>query len=129
MSYTLQNAPMRPSFLVGSDCRARSTFALGAAPGTCGHAVISRQSSYWARIPSALANGLSSNWNTYSLSLLQPGQYISREASKVVGSQYSMPITAANFRATGSYSSGVTVLSSGMIIRNLGRYGACERVL
>ena len=64
-----------------------------------------------------------------SPSLQQLGQYMSRQASKVVGSQNSIPIRAAAFRAAGSYSSAEAVRSSGRITRSLGAYPACFRVL
>ena len=48
----------------------------------------------------------------------QEPQYISRTASKVVGSASSMPIMSVSFRAMGSYSSALTVRSNGIRIRS-----------
>ena len=65
----------------------------------------------------------------YSPSLQTLGQYIRRQGSNVVGSQYSIPIRDAAFLAAGSYSSAVAVLSSGRMTRSLGAYPTCFRVL
>ena len=72
--------------------------------------------------------GLSPNVKMYSLSLQQLGQYISRVASNVVGSANSMPMQTAIYRASGSYSSAVTVRSRGSRIRSRGLAGECLRV-
>ena len=65
-------------------------------------------------------NALSYISHTYWLSLEQLGQYIRRDASNVVGSQYTSPIISASLRAIGSYSSAVTVWSRGIMTLNLG---------
>ena len=77
---------------------------------------------------SAEAKGASPTLYTYSLSAHTLGQYISRTASKVVGSAMPMPMFAAMRRAQGSYSSAVMVRSVGTSTRSLGALGACLRV-
>ena len=62
---------------------------------------------------------------TYSPSEQQLPQYMSLDASKVVGSQNRMPTRDAILRATGSYSSAVTVRSRGITTLSLGAYPAC----
>ena len=88
-----------------------------------GQVETSLQSAYKAKIPSAQVKGLSPTIYTYSPSEQQLGQYIKRQASKVDGSANSIPIYSASFRAIGSYSSAVTVRSSGSITRSLGAEG------
>ncbi len=120
---------MMPRFAVGSSCFARRRFSTASLPGTCGHWEMSFQSPYMPRSPSRLQNGASYTSIHIFPVTQQLGQYIRREASKVVGSHSSIPIRDASFLAAGSYSSAVAVLSSGMITRSLGAYPACFRVL
>ena len=80
-------------------------------------------------MPSRLQNGLSYTSYRYSPSAQQLGQYISLVGSNVVGSQNSIPMSDASFRAAGSYWSAVAVSSRGMIILSLGAYPACFLVL
>ena len=93
---------------------------------------MSCQSPYCAFIasskPSVESIGLSAKMNTYSASEQTLGQYIRRDASNVVGSANSIPINAAIYRAVGSYSSALAVLSYGNSILKRGAAGECLRV-
>ena len=76
-------------------------------------------------MPSAESRALSAGLQMYSPSALQLGQYISRDASKVVASASSIPTISASFRAMGSYSSAVQVRSKGTSTRSRGAAGQC----
>src|SRR5574344_605376 len=115
-----------PDFSVGSACLP-PLGSLGAVSPA--HSCTSRQSVYIASIASTSSIGLSAKVYTYVLSAEQLGQYISRDASNVVGSQHSIPICSASLRVSGSYSSAVQSRHSGMTTRSLGAASECLRVL
>ena len=86
-SYSRQKAPTTPAFSSGSCWVFARRSRAFSAPGGCGQLPTSRQSAYWASTPSAARKGLSAQSQMYSASAEQEGQYISRDASKVVGSK------------------------------------------